>query len=412
MNSRIPGIAVAFLCLCFLLSPKQALAASECQVVFDTSFTEGYENPDGVCSGNGVCNNVTNTCKCDKGFTGASDFINTDGLDCQLQIVVFQGIWGGLLVLHILGQIVSLPKCLQRYRDYKARKDQLQMRGQSYPITKNRGLMTILCYQLVVTPGLIAMCILKIVDTDQRIGVTFGVTFLFFVIKTGFYGATTLFQPALIKTMLRGNGFGNKEKINKIVRVSNTAAIINFISSSLISLLPFVTLYAAEGEITPLSELVWILYLVGQVIILTGYGAQCVYLKKKINEVLDSANTPADSANTIDRARKVLISMQNNVILQAVLNSAIYLAYLFVPFMWNKHDYYLPLSWVAFVILFKKVADTHISANEGSKSKDGSKSKLTTYKSGEVTAAGSYNQGSFSFQKQSDSKHESETGSI
>uniref|UniRef100_A0A7S3LQM8 Epidermal growth factor-like domain-containing protein n=1 Tax=Aplanochytrium stocchinoi TaxID=215587 RepID=A0A7S3LQM8_9STRA len=351
---------------------------------FDNCEIIESPGPKGICSGHGSC--INNTCSCKDGFTGLSDFINTEGLDCQINELAIKCIWGALLLVLFIGQVRSLPKMYERYADFREVQQDGKMNGRRIPITSNKGVLAIVLYEGVMVPSLIAMIVTKLVADNERIGVTFTVTFLFFLTKAAFYGSAMLFQPALVAALMRAASFGTSQSgaVERLIRFNNISSFFNWMGSSLLGILPFVT-YANGGKWDETAEIVWFAYLGGSVFTLSLYALQCTYLKNKINEVLtpNSAGASGSGREKMEQTKKMLIKLQNETIFQVVLNCTIYIAFIAVPLMWNRHDYYLPLSWIAFVILGKKLADTHVSSGS-------SKKKVTKLVSGSIEKTGSF----------------------
>mmetsp|Transcript_12499 Transcript_12499/g.14360 ORF Transcript_12499/g.14360 Transcript_12499/m.14360 type:complete len:391 (+) Transcript_12499:216-1388(+) len=329
-------------------------------MAFDGPFEdcEIYDHPrKGVCNDRGIC--VNDTCQCEDGFTGLSDFINTEGLDCQINELIVDCLWGFLLFAAVVGQLLSVPKFLDRYRRHKER---------GHPLKKNKILIAIILYETIVVPSVILAAILKLADKSQRVGVTPGITVFFFTGKFGFYLTAFFIQPALTEAMMKGSKLGKNPVIDRIIRIQYVGSFMMFVISSLLALLPFITI-ANGGVYDETAEIVHLAYFGGSAFSMFAYSLQCVFLIFKINGVMKpsglAAGTPSD--DKLEQTRKALVSFQKQTLIQQYINGGIFTAFAAAQYMWNRHDYYFPLSWVVFIVLGKKLADTHVGDKSSSK---------------------------------------------
>lgn len=137
----------------------------------------------GACSGHGSC--VNETCVCTSGWTGRSDLIDTEGLACQVNENVLRGMWGVAAVVAIICFGLSYSKIKQRATDYFATKRRKEAMGKRYTLRNNRGVMASLFHTTLVYPSVLLYALLKEANADERLGLTFGTTLCFFVMKTG-----------------------------------------------------------------------------------------------------------------------------------------------------------------------------------------------------------------------------------
>uniref|UniRef100_A0A6S8F1N7 Epidermal growth factor-like domain-containing protein n=1 Tax=Aplanochytrium stocchinoi TaxID=215587 RepID=A0A6S8F1N7_9STRA len=340
------------------ISSFLATSSASCVVEFETLT---YDNFRGVCSGHGECSNVTNLCTCEDGYTGRSDWLNTEGLDCQLNKTLVLVFWGINAVFGILYQFKTLPKMLERYREFREKQKAFAAQGKPIAIHQNRGLIAILFYEFWVLPGLIICAITKFSLPDERVGITPFFTFLFSFVKIGFYwGVAYMFQPSLIKTLLQSGSLKRNKKVQRLILVSDAFARINCTASVLLSLTPWITV-ANGGELNGTAEAAWVIYFAGSIISLMTYNVQSFYLKSKIKAVL-STIVSSNKSSGIAQTQAKLIKMQKTIIGQTLFQSCLYGMFLFWPYLWNKHDYFLPLSWLAFIVISKELAESHVSS--------------------------------------------------
>ena len=91
----------------------------------------------------------------------------------------------------------------------------------------------------------------------------------------------------------------------------------------------------------------------------------------QVDEVL-SASYSATKNERTEQIRERLVEMQSENFRQAVIQTILYGVFLFYAFLWNKHDYFHPISWIAIALLGKKMAFTTIK-RKATSSRDGSK---------------------------------------
>jgi len=340
----------------------QRTAYSTCEVNFEIG---GYENIRGECSGkdHGTCNLATELCECEEGFTGRSDWLNTEGLDCQLNVRIYKAFWGLNGAFAILYQFKTFPKMKLRYLEFKEKQKAIQASGKTMNIRQNRGLVAIMFYEFWVFPSLVLCAIVKITMDDERVGITPLITVLFAVVKVGFYfGVAYMFQPSLIRTLLQSGSLKRNKKIQRLILVSDTFARINLMFSVTFSFVPFITLFRG-GKLDRTAEIAWVIYFGGSIVSLLFYFTQSVYLKYKIVKVLDSIQ---QNNSQVRETKKKLVKIQTTVMFQTLFQSVLYSLFLFWPYLWNKHDYFLPLSWLAFILISKELAESHVSSGASS----------------------------------------------
>mmetsp|Transcript_19444 Transcript_19444/g.23656 ORF Transcript_19444/g.23656 Transcript_19444/m.23656 type:complete len:135 (-) Transcript_19444:369-773(-) len=89
-------------------------------------------------------------------------------------------------------------------------------------------------------------------------------------------------------------------------------------------------------------------------------GVQAVYAKHKVRKVFeDSIELHANSitAQHMEKVKDTLIDVQTNFVKQGFIFGTLYLI-LFTPFLWNKYDYFLPITCVGMNIGATKMIST------------------------------------------------------
>jgi len=329
---------------------------------YDYIFTVGSaENPFGSCSGNGFCNN--SKCICDKGWTGLSDFVNTEGLDCQIYDPAVRGLWAFDILLASIVLVKSASRVKARWENFLAGRRMARERGRHYTILENKPLIASIFYWFVLFPCLILFAIVRITKSDERVGVTFGVTFFFLMCKFGFYMAgfyfyTSLFEAVLKGAIIRQSGL----RTDSLIKANYMFAALGAVISISAGILPFISLGLNDFKS---SQAIWVSYLIFLFLSLVWYTAQGVYIRLKVKEVF-GLSYKLSKNQTLKEIQNKLEDMQKALIIQASVQMIFFLCFFMVPFLWNKHDYFLPMSWITYVVLGKKLAFTVVDAKGSS----------------------------------------------
>ena len=80
------------------------------------------------------------------------------------------------------------------------------------------------------------------------------------------------------------------------------------------------------------------------------------FIKRSVFRVLDNTKSTLVSKEKSARIRTAIARVQDNSFRQAILQSIIYVLMGSVPFLLNKHAYFLPISWLAFPALGRHLA--------------------------------------------------------
>jgi hypothetical protein len=164
---------------------------------------KSYRNPLGNCSGAGVC--AAGECECMPGYTGLSDVVNMQGLDCQIFEPAIVALWGVNLLVTSVVLVISAPQLKARWRQHQANvATQHAGSGRQVSILQNKGLISMAVWVLWVAPSLIALALVRLADSSQRIGITWAITLLFVWLRIGFYTVAYTFQTGLSKSRWRG----------------------------------------------------------------------------------------------------------------------------------------------------------------------------------------------------------------
>mmetsp|Transcript_9964 Transcript_9964/g.17455 ORF Transcript_9964/g.17455 Transcript_9964/m.17455 type:complete len:394 (+) Transcript_9964:304-1485(+) len=313
------------------------------------------ENPFGPCSGQGECQ-VDRTCICEAPWSGRSDFVNYDTLDCQVNLTAVRLLWLANLLFGLWAVWSVWPRVLYKWEQHKTVQARKLGIGKSYTIFDNRGFMCVVSFLVVAFPAQVAFGLMMIIEPEQqRIGIDGAATVLFAVAKIGFYVAIWYFQPALLMTVLSG-----QKDARQLVLFSDTLGFWNMILSSSLSILPFVTLFGSEDGTDDSATIVYLLYFGGSAINMLGFAGQSIWIKLKISAVLSKSYELTQSENVLE-VKGRMIKMQDSVAKSVFLQGMVCVIFLFLPFFSGAHVYFLPLSWFALPVLFRQMATSTVS---------------------------------------------------
>lgn len=355
------------------------MSAEACTNIDYTVFPP-YENFAG-CSGQGAC--VNSTCNCLDTWTGRSDLLNTEGRDCQVNEIVIIVLWAVNMVQALYSAYKSAPYVQVRYQSYLDRKELMQKRGRTEQLRKNRGLLASLLLLFGGFPIMVVTGLLRIAKPDERVGVTLGLTLMFFLVKLVFYTANWLYSPALLTSLLKGTNY-RKDRLAQLIRINEVGStIVAFLSISF-GAVPFAS-YLIPGELGAAEQSTYLAYFIGMDITMSAYFTLFTFMRINIVSVLDESYKATGNRDTMVLRDKLLKMMKSGQF-QAFAQLLIYSLFLFWPYMWNKHDYFLPVSWLAFNKLGRECCMTTIKNNNTkSKRSKGSKEKSSKDDSGAGT---------------------------
>ena len=354
----------------------------ECTLIDYTAFPP-LENF-AACSAQGSC--VNGTCRCLDFWTGRSDFLNTEGRDCQVNEIAIIVLWSLNIAQALYSAYTSAPYVKVRYEGYSERKERMRQRGRKEQLRKNRGLLASLLLLFGGFPVMIASGLLRIAKPDERVGVTFGLTLMFFLVKMVFYTANWLYSPALLTSLLKGTNY-RKDRMAQLVRINEVGSTLVAILSVTFGAVPFAA-YLADGELGYSEQAAYMAYFIGMDITMTAYFVLFTFMRINCVAVLDESIKVTGNRETRILRDKLLTMMKSGQV-QAGAQLLIYSLFLFWPYMWNKHDYFLPVSWLAFNKLGRECCQTTIK-DSGSRSKRSKRSKESASKDGSADEEGSF----------------------
>jgi hypothetical protein len=182
-------------------------------------------------------------CVCEDGWTGRSDWINGEGFDCGVNIKVVQLLWGINLLVTMAYVVFSEPYLEERYQMYYQARENSKMRNEKMSMWTNRVTYALVFMFAIAIPCQLGMCLLRLLNTDVRVGLNVLPTALFSLTKFGLYTASWLFSPALLQAVLRG-----QQQTEWIVRYNDKYSAFTSVMSVIIGLLPFLNMVLTDED--------------------------------------------------------------------------------------------------------------------------------------------------------------------
>ena len=148
---------------------------------------------------------------------------------------------------------------MDRIRQHYEIRAQRAAQGKKYRVWKNnRTLIAMLLYSFGCFPSILILGILRIAKEDERAGVTFGYSILFFTGKLTFYLAALIFQPALLGSLLSGGKSNNKQKIARMIRLGYVSQYVTFTFSVVAAVAPLIIIADPDKGVTEIAQIVYI----------------------------------------------------------------------------------------------------------------------------------------------------------
>jgi len=319
-------------------------------ILVATRSVEGFidlANPAAVCNDTlgltclyGSC--VEGTCQCDYLWSDNADFVELP--DCVTSSIGIWVLWG----LNVLGLIwcyyESIGIIVLRFEVfYESRK-----KNKGYTLFQNKGLLSIIAYFGLSTPPHFIMAILHFIDPDTRIGFDLFPTICFFLNKFGFYLAALIVQGSMFAAALKSD-----KSQQYLVKTNYIFCSVVFCVSTIVGSLGFITFDWLQSDVGGQIQLMQALYLTqGFALFGQGFGALMIFrkLSHALSRVKDTASGKSEGI------RKKIADLQMETFRQGAVQGTIYILLGSIPFFINKHQYFLPISWLAMPLLGKRLA--------------------------------------------------------
>jgi len=318
-------------------------------------------------------------CQCDQDWQGESDFQVTNSLlDCQINVIAIRVLWCIFLAFHIVyTAVVEVPKLRWLWRKHQGVVDKHRVSGKKYRIWENKGLFSMLPYLTIGWTAQLIFAIVKIVDQNYKIGSSVLVTIMYILWRTTFIFCPDTFQPALLASLLKTER--NLDHIIELNRKLSLVHMIVFMSSSILTIIPMVI---KQDPFRPIVGVVsFVLFCAIASLTMLALAVQAFFVEKRVQKILVGSFALSKDARTAKVMSKIALN-QRDVIKGGLTQAFIYGAFTVFPYLWNKHDYLVPFSWIFATVQIKRVMDSLIQ-------EDGNVNQSTDAKSQPIVPVGS-----------------------
>ncbi|KAH9249566.1 hypothetical protein BASA81_012739 [Batrachochytrium salamandrivorans] len=300
-----------------------------------------------ACSGNGACvfspEFNRGVCQCFPGWHGESDIqVTTSLTDCHIHATALLSLWVIYLVVQILFGIKFLPKIqwlLRRHHEQVVRNKE---KGKTYSFYQNKPLMAWMPYFALGYPAQLVYTITEIASTtDTNLGRTPLLTSTYIIWRVTFYVALFGFQSNFLASLLKA-----EHSLDGVIRnnfIMSYSVLLCICAVSVCIVIPHVVPF---DQFDPYLANVAIFFGACSLCFLFVVG-QTVYIRRKVIKILDRVQHIGGGDSKSQRLRDKIIKFQLLSRNTAALQFLIYGVFCVFPYMWNKHDWLMPFSWLA-----------------------------------------------------------------
>jgi len=287
---------------------------------------------------------VDRVCICNPYWSSQSDFIIVE--DCTASEIGIPVLWAITLLVTLVVLFQTSWIVLARFENFF-----LQMKNiKGYTLMKNPGLLSVIFMYCIALPSVIVMSILHFIVPTTRIALDPLPTFLFFIGKTGLYLAAMFLQGPLLAIALKG-----ERASDNLVRVNNIFnRILNF-CAIIVGGIPFITLVNFETDLFRQYDVIKAYYFTHAILLFLQFS-ESYLVKLRLNYVFNRVSGLLVSSGRTDAILLKVNAVQNQIIRQALVQAVLNVIMGTVPYLLNKHAYFLPISWIALPVIGKYVA--------------------------------------------------------
>jgi len=320
-----------------------------------------------VCSGNGLCvfdaEFGQSVCQCFAGWSGESDFQVTNSLlDCQINTTLIQVLWAVFLALHVLVYARYFGKVKFLWDKHVAMAQRSKMAGRRYRLWDNKALFSIAPYLTLGWWCMSIYAITKIANQQYKLGGSVFLTVFYIIWRTTFYFAGDYFQPALLSSLLK-----SQRNLDHIIALNWRLNLTHMILSMSLSISTIVPIVVPQTIFQPTVGLVSVaIFFNVTAVVMLFFGMQAWYINRKISHVLSESFAVSKDSRTM-KIKEKIGTLQKGNSRQGFLQFTIYGFFGCFPYLWNKHDYMLPFTWLAVDITINQFINA-ITDNENAMS--------------------------------------------
>jgi hypothetical protein len=314
-------------------------------------------------------------CQCSDGWNGRSDWFNRESRDCQINDLAVRILWSIQLLFICSVGIPGWVRMIKYLKSLKQKRQEQRAHGRVPSLTKNKALIAMVCYWFGCWPCHVALCAWKVSMPEQKIGVDIMPSLWWFLERSFFYLVGYFFQPALMRSLMKGKHDADKYLAKRRVVLAWKVICASMI---LVGGLVFVPVIDPSG-ILPQATLVTFNSVMFITLVSLGSYAQSV--RFHVSEILDKSYEISKDERVLD-IRDSQVAIQNEVTRQTFAQMLLYLGFGAFPFLWSKHDYLYPISITVMPIVGFRGLKLLVEGTEGSSSRRSQRKRKGTGASG------------------------------
>jgi hypothetical protein len=286
---------------------------------FDEWFT--FNSDPCYCSGNGNYTSCLQVgyCVCNPGWTGRADF-SRGQYSCHINNYAVIFLWSLVLLAMVISFVLSFSKVKLMLIRFVKVKQRMKKKGKTLSLSTHRGLMVVLIIYLIIHPLLATLAILRIVDEDQRIGLSIPMTVLWTLVIVTFAMATHRYTTAIATAMLKA-----EESTNKYIARGRWFGRSLLFCQSACTLLAYPVLIN-DGQSKLISRLCMIFYLIWSMFVCFVMSYWFKWVKKQVFVVL------TDDYVDLRRKMNYVVTSAST---QALLNGIFFGIIVCIPILWT-----------------------------------------------------------------------------
>jgi len=305
-----------------------------------------------TCSGHGDCQDIGVNdfrCVCDESWTGISHWVNAEWFDCHVNDYVVIALWAAMLASLVATWIRYFPIFRMAVLKFRGQQRIAISRGKKpKSLWRHTFLVCLGIYFSITSPSIFIISIMLIVDPRRQIGQDWASSFLWWCVRTSFYLSSSLFQPALIDSIV-GKHMSSSQSFATIPKIRTWQLTLAHASLGALVLVPLI---AGENRNAQVSS--WVLFSIGTSLVQVIVALSAVFLKQTMIKQLDEAYNHFRS-DELKKTRDRMANVQTHIVRTALFQATLYLLFGAVPYLWALYPYLLPISWQSIAATARQV---------------------------------------------------------